>query len=111
MIEIIPLIILALASYRLTRFFIFDTLIAGTRNKFHSFLVNKAQKEGKLHLLWEKLYDLTSCTFCLGWWISLALYTTYTLQYPWDFGRLGWINVFAIAAIQSFVHVLEPEDA
>lgn len=111
MIEIIPLIILSLASYRLTRFLVIDTLIEGLRNKFHSFLVNKAQKRGKLHLLYSKLYSLTSCTWCFGTWLSLAIYSLYLWTAPWDFGRADLINVLAITAIQGLLHAFEPDDA
>lgn len=111
MITIFPLIILALASYRLTRFLIIDTLIAGIRNKFHSALVNQAQKGGKLHMVWEKLYDFTSCTFCAGFWVSVILYWTYIWNSPLYWGRMDIINIFAIAAIQSLLHAFEPEDA
>lgn len=110
MIEIVPLIVLALASFRITRVFVFDTIISGTRNKFHSFLVNRAQKEGRLRLLWEKLYDLTSCTWCLGFWVSFVLYWLYVWNSPADWDQSDVINVFAIAGIQGFMHALEPGD-
>ncbi len=110
MIDIIPLVVLALASYRITRLLVFDTLFSGIRNKFHSFLVNKAQKNGKLHLIWEKLYDLTSCTWCLGFWVSLALYWLFVWNSPADWDQMDVINVFAIAGAQGFLHALEPDN-
>lgn len=109
MIEIVPLIILALASYRLTRFLVIDTMIASTRNKFHGFLINKAQKQGKLHSVWEKLYDLTSCTWCAGFWVSAGLYWAYTTE-PLGIWTLYIIDAFAIAGIQGMLHALEPGD-
>lgn len=110
MITIFPLIILALASYRLTRFLIIDTLIAGIRNKFHSALVNQSQKSGKLHKVWEKLYEFTSCTWCFGFWVSLALYWAYTWSSPANWNQNFIISVFAIAGIQGMLHALEPDD-
>jgi hypothetical protein len=110
MIEIIPLIVLAIASYRITRFLVIDTLISGVRNKFHGFLINHAQKQGTFHMLWEKLYDLTSCTWCFGFWVSVILYWLYTWVSPNYWNQLDVINVFAIAGIQGFLHALEPGD-
>lgn len=110
MISIIPLIILALASYRLTRFLVIDTLIAGTRNKFHSILINRAQKNGILQKIWEKFYELTSCTWCLGFWVSLALYWAYTWNSPANWNQNSIISILAIAGIQGMIHALEPDD-
>lgn len=110
MIDIIPIVILALASYRLTRFLVIDTLITGIRNKFHAVLINKAQKDGKLKRVWEKLYDLTSCTWCAGFWVSVALYWAYTWTSPAYWDQKSIIAIFAIAGIQGFLHALEPGD-
>lgn len=110
MIDIIPLVVIAIASYRLTRFLVIDTLIASTRNKFHAVLINKAQKQGKLARIWEKLYDLTSCTWCAGFWISLALYWAYTWTSPSNWDQKSIITIFAIAGIQGMLHALEPGD-
>lgn len=111
MIDIIPLVVLSLAAFRLTRVFVIDTIFGGTRNKMHTVFVNRAQKNGKLHLIWEKLYDLTSCTWCFGFWVSLILYWLYVWTSPADWNQLDVINVFAIAGIQGFLHSLEPDDA
>lgn len=105
--DIVPLLVLSFAAYRLTRLIVIDTLLDGSRNKLHLFLLNRAKKEGKLHLFWEKLYDLVSCTFCTGTWISLALYSLYIQDYPWFFSRFDWISVFAVAGLQSLLHTWE----
>lgn len=111
MLDLIPLVILAFASFRITRFLVIDTLISGARNKFHSFLVNRAQKNNKiLHFVWEKVYELTSCTWCSGFWVSAALYTLYVWVNPLDFSRLDVLNIFAIAGIQGMLHAYEPGD-
>lgn len=110
MIDIIPLVVLALASYRLTRFLVIDTLISGLRNKVHGFLINRAQKNDKLRILWEKLYDLSSCTWCSGFWVSLALYWLYVWCSPTSWDQMDVINIFAITGIQGFLHALEPGD-
>lgn len=109
-IDIIPLIVLGFAAFRLTRFLVIDTLFEHTRHKLYAFFANQAQKEGKLHFVWEKLYDLSSCTWCTGFWLTLALYSSYIWTAPWDFTRFDVINVFAIAGIQGMLHALEPGD-
>lgn len=109
--DIIPLLVLAFASYRLTRFLVIDTFVEGLRAKLYTFLTNRAQKNGPLHRLWVKIYELTSCTWCTGFWVSVALYTAYVWTAPWDFSRFDVINIFAIAGIQGLLHALEPEDA
>jgi Protein of unknown function (DUF1360) len=110
MIELVPLLVLGFAAYRITRFFIIDTMFSGTRNKMHSVFVNNTQKQGKTSLLWEKLYDLTSCTFCAGFWVSLGLYWLFIWNSPTTWDQYDIISIFAIAAVQSLLHVIEPED-
>lgn len=110
MIDLVVLLVLGAAAFRLTRFLVIDTVFEGYRAKFHVFLHNQAAKDGKVSLFWGKLLELTTCTWCLGFWTSLALYSVYVLQYPWDLGRLGWISVLAVAGIQGLLHAFEPGD-
>jgi hypothetical protein len=109
-IKIVPLLVLALAAYRITRFLVIDTMLEGSRTRFYSFLTNRSDKNGPLHLIWYKLFELFSCTWCLGFWVSVILYTIYAWNQP-DFTKFDIINVFAIAGIQGMVHALEPDDA
>lgn len=109
-INIIPLIVLAFASYRLTRFLVIDSFAEGIRHKWYAFLTNRAQKDGPLHLLWLKAYELTSCTWCTGFWVSVALYTVYAWNQP-AFTKFDVINVFAVAGIQGLLHAFEPDEA
>lgn len=101
------LLVLGFASYRITRFFVLDTLFERSRAKFHVYLANKT---GKSAFLWHKLLDLTACTFCLGWWISLAVYSLYFWELPLDFNQVDWIHVFAVSGLQSLLHTWEPSD-
>lgn len=106
-IAFLPLVVLALAAYRITRFLVIDSLIEGLRAKFYVFLSNR---QGKLRAIWQKLLELSSCTWCCGAWVSLALYSVYLWTSPLDFGRMDWISVFAIAGIQGLLHAFEPGD-
>lgn len=108
MIEFLPLVVLGLAAYRLTRLLVIDTIFEGSRNRLHTFLVNR--QHGKLRLFWDKAHDLLSCTWCSGTWVSVALYSVFVWHNPTDFTRLDWISVLAIAAIQGLLHSFEPED-
>jgi len=110
MFNLIPLIVLAFAAYRITRFLLIDILPKGPRDKFHTWLINNAQKEGKLKNVWWKLYELTSCTWCFGFWVSLALYWGYLWISPVYWTRFDWVSVFAIAGLQGLIHAFEPGD-
>lgn len=105
--EVIVWLILSLAAYRITRFLVIDNLFDGARNKIYAFLANKT---GRLQVVWHKLLDLLSCTWCLGFWISLILYSIYIGANPFDFTRIDWINVFAVAGIQGLAHAFEPNE-
>lgn len=105
--ELITLIVLSFAAYRITRILVIDTLFEGIRGRFHSFL---ASSTGKLHFLSHKLLELTSCTFCAGAWVSLAVYSFWINTCPIAFTKQEWIIAFAVMGGQSFLHVLEPDE-
>jgi hypothetical protein len=68
-------IILALAAYRLTRLAGWDTfpLAQAARRVFVGVAdIGDPQKPKRL---WA--YDLIICPFCLGWWISLLVYSAW----------------------------------
>lgn len=100
-------LILGFASYRLTRFLVIDTLLDGIRSKFHVFLVNRTKK---LRFFAVKLYELTSCTWCLGFWVSLLAYSLYLWHSPLDFNQVDWVNVFAVTGVQGLLHAFEPDN-
>lgn len=106
-VNILALVVLAFASYRITRFLAIDSLIENIRARFHTFLFNL---NGKLSIIPHKLLDLISCTWCLGFWVSFALYTLFLWSNPLDFSRIDIINIFAIAGGQGLLHAFEPDD-
>lgn len=105
--ELVTLAILGFAAFRITRFLVIDTLIDGLRAKFHTFLANR---RGKLQFLAQKALELTSCTWCAGFWVSLLLYSLYVWHNPLDFTRFDWINTAAVAGVQGLLHAYEPEE-
>ena len=104
--NLIAIIVLGFAAFRITRFLVIDSLLDGSRTRFHVFLSNR---QGKLKFFSEKLLDLTSCTWCTGAWITLLLYSLYIWHNPIDFTRFDWISVFAVAGIQGLLHAWEPD--
>lgn len=98
----IALVVVGLASYRLTRVIVSDTITAS----FRVWLWRHAYDDGGYDSLternvttrrswaWEKLYQLFTCPFCTGWWISLAFY------WAWMFADWRWTH-HAIAALAA----------
>lgn len=104
-------IILAFASYRITRFFLFDSLIAHSRQKYYVRLANaSAQGNSFKKFLAHKLLELSSCSWCLGVWVTAAVYWLYTWTSPEFWGRKGYILVAGIAGVQGLLHAYEPGD-
>lgn len=101
-------LVLAWASYRATRFVVIDTLIENVRGRVQTFLFNR---EGKTKVVWHKLLDLISCTWCAGFWVSLTVYSLWFWTNPIDFTRFDVIIILAIAGVQGILHALEPGDA
>lgn len=103
----ILLVALGIGSYRITRFFLFDTIIEGIRQHWYTWLVNRKH----LRSLTQKLLELTSCTWCFGVHISWILLTLWLRVYPWQLGIHGWMEAFAIMGIQGFLHSIEPGES
>lgn len=85
------LIILSLASYRLTRLFVRDTITESFRN----WLGRQAAGQS---LFWWVMAEIFHCAHCLGVWISavLALYVAHDL-FSW------FLYTFAIAGTQGIL--------
>lgn len=105
---LLTLIILAFASFRLTRLFLFDTILDAARLKFHIWLTSDQRT---FKFLWNKIYEVTSCSWCFGTWASLLVFSVYFAAWPWEFGRQGWIQFAAVAGIQGLLHAFEPGDS
>lgn len=104
--EFLAILVLGVASYRVTRFFVIDSFFAKVRQKLHTWLSTRT----KATFLFTKVYDLISCTWCLGVWISFFLFWFYLGTRPDYWTSLDWISFIAVAGIQGFLHALEPEE-
>ena len=113
--EPLEFIVICLAAFRLTRFFVKDSLLgfgpdSGSRL---SVRVDRfAYYEDGTGRSWWREYvgDLLTCTWCLGFWISAGLY------FAWmgatvgasGIGDIGWpihlAVVFAIAGVQGYLN-------
>lgn len=101
----LALVILGFCSYRVTRFLIIDTLIQGPRQKFHIWLANRQ----KAKPLFDSILELTSCAFCMGFWVSLAVFAIYRGNLFTHWVRLDWLSAIAVAGEQALIQAIEPD--
>lgn len=116
--------ILIFAAYRITRFFVEDSLLGFGPNSESRMSVRvdrfayfdetdedvqngeRVDGEGRTWLR-EKVGDLLTCTYCLGFWISAAVYLSFVLATDsWDLAEpvVHGISVFAVAGGQGFLN-------
>lgn len=107
---ILMMLVLGLASYRITRFLVTDTLM-GMGPDSGSWLSTKVDAfaynpDGSNRSWWRgKIGDLVTCLYCLGWWVSCAVLALWTWSFPWTSNDpQQWILLaFAISGIQAFI--------
>lgn len=102
--ELVDYVLITLASWRLTRLFVYDAITKFVREQFWD-----VKKVGKGFML-EKpktgprrtLADLTSCPWCFGMWATATVIFFYLLTpyavYP--------IVVLALSAVATFLQIL-----
>lgn len=105
-------VIAALASFRLARFFVRDSLVGANTesgSKFSQLLDNWAWTEEGAPKGWvrDKVGNLLVCTYCLGFWLSLAVWCGLTRTWPWDLTVEGWATVFAVAGAQALLSIID----
>jgi hypothetical protein len=101
-ITITQLIILALASFRLTRLFIYDKIFEGVRAPFFT----EIEEDGDVYLVPKgKIGELLSCHWCTGFWCSVLVGISY-----WLFDINISILVFAVAGLSSLLQLLTQHD-
>lgn len=127
---LLTILLLGIASYRLTRFFVLDTLIGmGTEETLDPdtqrlvlvpnskwgevvFRFAYVSDEADEHygedrsFIRGKIGDLLGCIFCLGFWISTAAFALWTWSLPWTVENpQQWIlSAFAVAGVQTFLN-------
>lgn len=109
---LLTLIILAFASFRITRLALFDTIFDNARTKFHTWLTSDERLlNSRWWFFYNKIYEVTSCSWCFGVYSSLFVFSLYFAAWPWELGRQGWIQFAAVAGIQGLLHAFEPGDS
>lgn len=122
-----PLLILALAVYRVTRLIVVDSFppvawvrekwlnrwpMVGETVKYPSRRLIEKHQDGKIELihLGNNVYEvkkgttlgyLISCVWCSGFWVALAFVLAY---WAWPVVTLQVASVFAVAAIGSYIY-------
>lgn len=107
--DALSLAILILAAYRITRFFVFDSLMGfnlASGSSAATWLDGWAyDEEGEdRSFLRGKVGDLLACPFCLGFWISAGLWLLW-LAGPatYDSPAVAFVEIFAIAGGQALL--------
>lgn len=101
-------VLVVLASWRLTRFVVYDSLIGGhleSGTKWSRRLDSWAfTAEGKdKNWVIAKLATLLSCTWCAGAWCSLLMVCLAVWHWPWELGYALWLIVWAVAGGQAML--------
>lgn len=97
------LIVLCLATFRVTRFILFDSFLDEPRDAFYAKIAHREDYFSR------KLFELTTCSWCFGFWVALLAYSLYIWSNPTDFDQYDGINVFAVAGLAGLLHAFEPD--
>ena len=107
--EFFVVLILGLVAFRITRFLLIDSFFEGSRYQLHRTL-SRINEDGHVPTWRTKLLDLSSCTWCLGFWISLLTYGVFVWENPLDWTRQDVILAVAVSAVQGLIHAYEPSE-
>jgi uncharacterized protein DUF1360 len=96
------LLVLGLASFRATRFVVFDSLTDPFRERIEMWHAVK-------HESWirTKIRDLFSCPYCVGFWLSLITLLVYVSAVDQWSGTSLWVHaveVWAVAGVQALLN-------
>ncbi|MDQ0216291.1 hypothetical protein J2S13_002732 [Oikeobacillus pervagus] len=104
------LLILGLASFRLTRLIVFDKITEPMRRPFFNEIEEKDENGKEMIYLVPKergirkwIGELLSCYWCTGIWVSIFLIALYLEK--WLLGEII-IIILAVAAIGSILEVI-----
>lgn len=119
MVETLAMIVLlGLVSYRITRFFVSDSLIGmgdpdnendqkDPTSPMAVVLDNWAYNDdgSDRSFIRGKIGDLLTCIFCLGFWVSVIVYALFTWSLPWTVeDPQNWVLMaFGISGVQAFI--------
>lgn len=108
--SVFDFVLLFLASFRMTRLIVFDTITAFIRAPFHSVVEEQLEDGTTMEYIQVKgvgirkfMGELLSCYWCTGIWCSALIYGGYTL-FPYVARPV--IVIFAIAGCAALVEAL-----
>lgn len=91
-------LVCGLAAFRLARAIAVDDIMLGFRAWLHEAAYGPDPGDPvEAGVFWRWAYALFSCPFCVGFWISLALYAMWT---QWGWARPG-IAAVAVAGVAA----------
>jgi hypothetical protein len=107
-------ILLILASFRLTRLIVYDTITEFLRRPFHT-TIEETLPDGSTETFIEMkgtgirywIGELLSCHWCTGVWCAALLYISYLM---WPLFANPVISIFAIAGCASIIQTLIEKD-
>lgn len=112
MFDWVVLALLPLATYRVARFWLLDSMLETSRDRLFLWLNQRSiAAEGWRSTLWFKLHDGASCAFCIVVWISAAALTYWCaftgewLGYAWP---ITWLAISG-AAMAVYRYIDPPE--
>lgn len=95
---------LVLASWRVTRFVVYDTIFDAPRFWLVEKLIQKPEGGLRERGFRAKTAELITCPYCAGVWVSLGWTAIATLSWPWQFGIGGLVLWMSIAGGQAILH-------
>lgn len=101
------LVVMGFAAYRATQLVVWDTIADPLRNRIEQWHARSLDPAtGRFGRVPSFVRGLISCTYCAGWWLSVAtvlLYVTFTHQ--WDQPLIGVaLDCWAVAGIQALLN-------
>jgi len=108
-IEPLAFLIVCLASFRITRFLVRDSLM-GFAPESGSRLSVRVDRfgyhdDGTGRSWWrEYAADLITCVWCLGAYVSLGTTCAWLQVWPQDLGIEGWVVAWAVAGAQGYLN-------
>lgn len=102
-------ILVTLACFRVTRFLVHDSLMGSSLDSGSGWsqtldrwaYTSRGEPKGFVR---DKLAELLTCPYCLGFWISLAGTCIALRTFPWHLGIDGWFTAWAVAGAAAMIY-------
>lgn len=103
MLSLLELAALGFAAYRVTQLVVHDSILDGARQRLELWHARKFDSKIRTFVR-----DLLGCTYCTGFWASVAVLLTYLLATDKGSGGLSGallfgVQAFAVAGVQALL--------